>query len=117
MYAGDVDPDAILFTVDTALSWDGSFPPVGAGDYLVILGHGPVLVSRRYVGAVDGRDAAAIAIDAFEERNEGSRPIPVKVYLITDDAPEDTYLMDVYLCADPDDSFTARMDRSTVYNS
>jgi hypothetical protein len=67
------DLDEFDFAVDTALSWDGEFPDVGSGDYIVeigsIDGDGLVLVSRRYVGASSAEDAAEIALDAFSERH------------------------------------------------
>jgi hypothetical protein len=66
------DASAPGFYVDTAGSWDGSWPAIGDGDYLVSLdsdtGDGIVVVSRRYVGAVDAADARSIAVDAWEER-------------------------------------------------
>jgi len=35
---GDIDLAGCDFAVDTALSWDGSFPKPSRGDYLVTLG-------------------------------------------------------------------------------
>lgn len=69
-----VDLDTIDFAVDTALSWEGHFPIVGKGDYLVTIGHiggdpEPVLVSRRYTSAVSTDEAAKIALSAFAERH------------------------------------------------
>jgi hypothetical protein len=67
-------PDAseFDFAIDTALSWEGRFPKVGSGDFVVKLGSDAgeslVLVSRRYVEAMDHNDAASIALDAFLER-------------------------------------------------
>jgi hypothetical protein len=75
---GQVLLEAIDFAVDTALSWDGTFPKVDKGDYIVMIednrddyGGGdvaPVLVSRRYTSAVDHDQAAEIALDAWCER-------------------------------------------------
>jgi len=70
----NVDLDEIDFAVDTALSWDGEFPHIGKGDYVVTLnaedrGSTPVIVSRRYTSARDHKDAASIAKDAFAERH------------------------------------------------
>lgn len=72
--ADDVDEDELAFAVDTALSWEGQFPEIAEGDYIVTIGSietdsEPVLVSRRYVGAIDHDDAARIALDAFAERH------------------------------------------------
>jgi hypothetical protein len=69
-----IDLDAIDFAVDTALSWEGSFPAIGKGDYLVTIGHingdpESVLVSRRYTCAANTEEAAKIAFDAFAERH------------------------------------------------
>ena len=69
-----VDLDTIDFAVDTALNWEGDFPIVGKGDYLVTIGHirgdpEPVLVSRRYISASDTDEAAKIALSAFAERH------------------------------------------------
>ena len=69
-----VDLSTIDFAVDTALSWDGNFPIVGKGDYLVTIGHvhgdpEPVLVSRRYTSAGNTDTAAEIALNAFAERH------------------------------------------------
>lgn len=62
----DGEPD---FIVDTALSWDGGFPPPDEGDYLVTIdGERRVLVSRRYTKPLDADDAASIALDAVSER-------------------------------------------------
>jgi hypothetical protein len=61
------------FKIDTALSWEGRFPPAGPGDYHVVI-VGPngkkhnVLVSRRYTSP-DAEEAAEIALDAIAERN------------------------------------------------
>jgi hypothetical protein len=49
---GDALPD-LDFCGDTAGSWEGRFPFLGLGDYLVA-DAGYVLVSRRYTSAVDG---------------------------------------------------------------
>ena len=70
---GDIDLVGCDFAVDAALSWDGSFPKPGRGDYLVTLGdinkgNARVLVSRRYVPATDHENAAEIALDACSER-------------------------------------------------
>lgn len=57
--------------VDTALSWDGRFPPVDEGDVFVVLSADDdyqVIVSRRYTRAADLSEAAAIARDAIAER-------------------------------------------------
>jgi len=69
-----VDLSTVDFAVDTALSWDGEFPIVGKGDYLVTIGHvngdpETVLVSRRYTSAGDTDTAAQIALSAFAERH------------------------------------------------
>lgn len=63
--------------VDTAGSWDVEFPPPSDEDFIVEiaspLGDYPlVLVSSRYVGAVDAADAVSLAVDAFHERLESS---------------------------------------------
>lgn len=64
------------FYVDTAGSWDGLFPPLGDGDWLVLceLAGGAddeaVVVSRRYTGAQDAADAIELAVDALSERRE-----------------------------------------------
>ena len=71
---GNVLLEAIDFAVDTALSWDGTFPKVDKGDYIVMIEDPrydeptPVLVSRRYTSAVDADQAAEIALDAWGER-------------------------------------------------
>jgi hypothetical protein len=71
---GNVLLEAIDFAVDTALSWDGEFPKVDKGDYIVMIEDSrydeptPVLVSRRYTAAVDADQAAEIALDAWGER-------------------------------------------------
>jgi hypothetical protein len=68
---GNVLLEAIDFAVDTALSWEGTFPKVDKGDYVVIIddnGEVPVLVSRRYTAAIDHDQAAEIALDAYGER-------------------------------------------------
>jgi hypothetical protein len=72
--ARNVDLDEIDFAVDTALSWEGTFPEAGKGDYLVTIGYvdgepANILVSRRYTSAVDADNAAEIALDAFAERH------------------------------------------------
>ena len=72
----NIDLGEVDFAIDTALSWDGHFPPPGKGDYLVTMtvnegeyeSEAKVLVSRRYVPAVDAREAASIAKDAIAER-------------------------------------------------
>ena len=69
----DIDLMGCDFAVDTAGSWDGNFPKPGKGDYLVTLGdvnkgNAQVIVSRRYVGAIDHENAASLALDAFAER-------------------------------------------------
>jgi hypothetical protein len=61
------------FAIDTALSWDGVFPPPGPGDYVVKVQtedgeERTILVSSRYVGACDAADASEIALDATNER-------------------------------------------------
>lgn len=69
---GNVLLEAIDFAVDTALSWEGTFPKVDKGDYIVMIEDDgeetPVLVSRRYTSAVDHDQAAEIALDAWGER-------------------------------------------------
>jgi hypothetical protein len=72
---GNVLLEAIDFAVDTALSWEGTFPKVDKGDYIVMIEDNdrdveatPVLVSRRYTSAVDHDQAAEIALDAWGER-------------------------------------------------
>lgn len=69
-----INLEEVDFAIDTALSWDGTFPKPGKGDYLVTLisregDEAQVLVSRRYVGARDARDAASIAKNAYAERH------------------------------------------------
>lgn len=70
---GNVLLEAIDFAVDTALSWDGSFPKVDKGDYIVVIEddgqEAPVLVSRRYTSPRDHDQAAEIALDAWGERH------------------------------------------------
>jgi hypothetical protein len=72
--ACEVDSDLFDFAIDTAGSWDGSFPNPHKGDFLVTIqdyGDGEshsVLVSSRYTEAVDFDDAAELALDAYEER-------------------------------------------------
>lgn len=67
-----MDLDSIDLCVDTALSWDGRFPPPGKGDFLIMLDgpEGPrtVLVSSRYTAPTDAQDAESIALDAANER-------------------------------------------------
>ena len=80
----DTDADSFDFCVDTAGSWDGTFPDVGRGDYLVTVGSigaedQEILVSRRYTSACDPQDAASIALDAFNEMGTG---IPCRVYRV-----------------------------------
>ena len=69
LWLDDNGPD---FYIDTALSWDGGFPPMDEGDYLVTIdtfdGERRVLVSRRYTEPLDADDAARIALDAVSER-------------------------------------------------
>jgi len=75
--------------VDTALSWDGDFPPPDPEeDYEVEIGTVDgdrlVLVSSRYVGARDEADAASIALDAVCERygyetDDDGKPIAVEI--------------------------------------
>jgi hypothetical protein len=71
---GNVLLEAIDFAVDTALSWDGTFPKVDKGDYIVMIEDvrydepTPVLVSRRYTTAANADQAAEIALDAWGER-------------------------------------------------
>jgi hypothetical protein len=72
---GDDFWEKVAFAVDTAGSWEGSFPEPGRGDYLVTIGsvdsdEEQVLVSRRYTGAVDAKNAAEIALSAFAERRD-----------------------------------------------
>mgnify|MGYP006971728382 CR=1 FL=1 len=60
-----------ILWVDTALSWDGNFETMH-DDYIIelMLDDGrdlTVVVSARYVGAVDEDDAIEIARDAAEE--------------------------------------------------
>jgi hypothetical protein len=69
-----IDLEEVAFAIDTALSWEGRFPKPGRGDYLVTIGSADddpqeVLVSRRYVGAVNANNAARIALNAFAERH------------------------------------------------
>jgi hypothetical protein len=71
---GASSSELIEFAVDTALSWEGNFPPIGPGDYLVHIesddgNQHTVLVSRRYTRAIDSENAVDIAMDAFLERN------------------------------------------------
>lgn len=73
-----IDLHAVDFAIDTALSWDGNFPKPGKGDFLVTLvadrggyeDEEQVLVSRRYTSAIDHKNAASIAKDAYGERHE-----------------------------------------------
>lgn len=72
--AEDVRERDLAFAVDTAGSWDGRFPDVGKGDYLITIGSEDsgddelVLVSRRYTEAVNHKNAAELALSAFAER-------------------------------------------------
>jgi hypothetical protein len=72
---GNVLLEGIDFAVDTALSWEGTFPKVDKGDYIVIIyddgEETPVLVSRRYTSPTDHENAAEIALDAYDERHSG----------------------------------------------
>lgn len=72
---GNVILEAIDFAVDTAGSWEGTFPKLDKGDYIVAIDDGSgreekdfVLVSRRYTSATDHDNAAELALDAFGER-------------------------------------------------
>lgn len=67
------DLGEFAFAVDTAGSWEGTFPKIGKGDYIVTIGSAdsesePVLVSRRYTGAVDAKNAVNLALSAYAER-------------------------------------------------
>jgi hypothetical protein len=71
----EIDLDKVDFAIDTALSWEGTFPKPGKGDYLVTLAawdreSEEVLVSRRYVGAHSAENAAEIALNAYAERHD-----------------------------------------------
>lgn len=71
----DVDLDLVDFAVDTTGSWDGHFPDLGTGDYVVTIGaydREPelVIVSRRYTSATDPENAAELALSAFAERHD-----------------------------------------------
>ena len=84
----DVNLNGIDFAVDTALSWEGNFPKVGKGDWLVTIGHingdpEPVLVSRRYTEADDASNAAEIALDAFAERHSYERDDEGRILEVT----------------------------------
>lgn len=70
-----INDDAFAFAIDTAGSWDGDFPEIGKGDFVVEVGSVDsdgdlVLVSRRYTGAVDHENAAELALSAFAERHD-----------------------------------------------
>lgn len=70
-----IDDDDFAFAVDTAGSWDGDFPEIGKGDFVVEIGSVDsedeiVLVSRRYTGAIDHKNAAELALSAFAERRD-----------------------------------------------
>lgn len=75
--------------VDTALSWDGVFPPPDPEkDYEVEIGTVDgdrlVLVSSRYTEAQDEADAASIALDAVCERydyetDDNGQPVAVEI--------------------------------------
>lgn len=110
------------FAIDTSLSWEGTFPPPGEGDWLIevgsINGDRTVLVSRRYVGATDDKNAAEIALNAVTERegfdtDDNGDPLPVEINgetgipvwinrvrrVVGDSPPEVTCeLIDVCLC-------------------
>lgn len=65
--------DDISWSVDTAGDWQGHFPDPDTDDFVVTVGsidQGTeyILVSRRYVGAMNVADAARIALDAAAER-------------------------------------------------
>jgi hypothetical protein len=68
--------DDFLFMVDTAQSWEGKFPKVGPGDFVVKIDgandgtdhSGYVVVSRRYTEAHDHESAGALALGAYAER-------------------------------------------------
>lgn len=72
--------DDITFAIDTAGSWDGSFPNPTSDCYLVGIetaeSYELILVSSRYVGATDEGDAATIAVDAWHERYGHEVPWP-----------------------------------------
>ena len=80
------------FAVDTALSWEGVFPPAAEGDYLVevetIVGYVyNVLVSGRYT-APDADEAREIALDAVIERADvqAKHAAVLSVRLVEDDS-------------------------------
>lgn len=53
--------------VDTALSYEGYFPEPTDACYAVQVQESCILVSSRYVGAVDHEAAASIAVDLYHE--------------------------------------------------
>jgi len=62
----------IAFFVDTAGSWEGRFPPVGVGDWIVDIkcsdgDEASVVVSRRYTSAPDRETAKELALSAYAE--------------------------------------------------
>lgn len=72
-FQGEFDLEDFAFAVDTAGSWEGTFPKIGKGDYIVTIGSAdseaePVLVSRRYTGATGAKDAVELALSAYAER-------------------------------------------------
>jgi len=100
--------------VDTAGSTDGPFPEPAEDCYIVGIngpyGYELVLVSSRYVGAVDAADAATTAVDAYHERKGHEVPW-------TGAFGGPTYNVDVWPATDPDDSnkvtLTVAMDTDT----
>ena len=85
--SGDELPD-LDFCVDTACSWEGIFPRPGKGDFLVAIEStidgAFVLVSRRYTSAVNEDDAASIALDAFQERQNNYSAYVLSVRKVLD---------------------------------
>lgn len=71
IHSSNIDLDAVDICVDTALSWEGTFPPPGPRDWLAWVwsdvGEHLVLVSRRYTSATR-EEARDLAADAVAER-------------------------------------------------
>lgn len=86
----DLDELDFDFAVDTAGSWDGVFPEIDKGDYIVTIGcvdNEPqqVLVSRRYTSAIDHENAADLALSAFAERHDYETDDEGEVLEVTND--------------------------------
>lgn len=86
--AEDIAGDDCAIWVDTAGSWEGSFPDIAEGDFIATIGtvngDRAVVVSRRYTSAISNRDAAEIAMSAVTEiegfdTDDNGDPLPVEI--------------------------------------